>query len=161
MSLELSGLQFIGSAFPEPFVKFDLEKILNDQKLLPKNTGQEGKKLQEIWSSYRRRLRDLVSSSGSIRVKNCIIDPLVEILGYDSIEKEDKVTTREGQEDGGYLLRNPDGKNRLRVWTAPAGTDLASPVKRGYAYRFSLVKIAQRVLFACQERVGIITDGQE
>jgi len=161
MSLELSELQFVGSAFPEPFVKFDLEKILNEQKLLPKNTGQEGKKLQELWSSYRRKLRELVSSSGPIRVKNCVIDPLVEILGYKFIEKSDRVMTREGQEDGGYLLRGSDDKSRLRVWTASTDTDLASPVKRGYAYRFSLVKIAQRVLFACQERLGLITDGQE
>jgi len=161
MSLEFSQIQFIGAAFPEPFIKFDLEKALNNEKLLIKNTGQEGKQLFQVWSNYRRKLRELVFSSGSIRVKNCVIDPLVEILGYNTIEKAEKVSTREGQEDGGYIIQSSDGKNKVRVWTVAVGTDLESPVKRGYAYRFSFIKIALRVLFTCKERLGLITDGQE
>ena len=161
MSLDLSSIQFIGSAFPEPFVNFDLEKILNENKLLPKTAGQEKKQLHQMWSIYRRKLREVGLSSGPLRVKNCAIDPLVEILGYNNTEKAEKVLTRQGREDGGYLLKTFDDKSRLRVWTAPVGTDLESPIKRGHAYRFSFIKIAQRVLLACQERVGIITDGQE
>ncbi len=163
MSLDLSSIQFIGSAFPEPFVIFDLEKILNENKLLPKPTSQEKKQLHQIWIIYRRKLREVGLSSGPLRVKNCVIDPLVEILGYSNIEKVEKVLTRQGKvrEDGGYLLKTFDNKSQLRVWTAPVGTDLESPIKRGYAYRFSFIKIAQRVLLACQERVGLITDGQE
>lgn len=161
MSLDLSSIQFIGSAFPEPFVNFDLEKILNENKLLPKITGPDKKQLHQMWTIYRRKLREVGLSSGPLRVKNCVIDPLVEILGYNNIEKVEKVLTRQGSEDGGYLLKTFDNKSRLRVWTAPVGTDLESPIKRGYAYRFSFIKIAQRVLLACQERVGFITDGQE
>lgn len=161
MSLDLSLVQFIGSAFPEPFVNFDLEKILNENKLLPKTAGQEKKQLHQMWSIYRRKLREVGLSSGPLRVKNCVIDSLAEILGYSDIEKAEKVLTRQGREDGGYLLKTFDNKSRLRVWTAPVGTDLESPIKRGHAYRFSFIKIAQRVLLTCQERVGLITDGQE
>jgi hypothetical protein len=39
--------------------------------------------------------------------------------------------------------------------------DLDSPVKRGYAYRFSPVRIAQCVLLSNQEKIGIITEGLE
>lgn len=161
MALDLSSATFIGPAFPEPFVKFDLEKILNQNNLLPKAIGEEGKKLQEFWDSYRRKIRDLGPNSGSIRVRNYIVEPLIEILKYSSFEETDKIVTREGEEDSGVLLKTNDGKTHIRVWTVPTGVDLEAPVKRGYAYRFSHVRIAQRVLLAAQERVGILTDGFE
>ncbi len=84
MSLNLTSAKFIGPALPEPFVKFDLEKILNKNNLLSKTSGEEGKKLQETWNIYRKKLRELGPNSGAIRVQNYIIEPLIEILGYDS-----------------------------------------------------------------------------
>ena len=63
--------------------------------------------------------------------------------------------TREGREDGGYLLTAPDGA-KLRVWTTDLDEDLDAPAKRGQAYRFSHLRIAQRVLLASGERVGLL-----
>jgi hypothetical protein len=159
MALDLSSAKFIGPALPEPFVKFDLEKILSQNNLLPKTTGEEGKKLQEIWDAYRRKLRMLGSQGGAIRVRNHVIDPLIQILGYENAEDDGGVVTREGDEDGGVILSR-DG-SKIRVWTALTGTDLEAPIRRGYAYRFSPVRIAQRVLLTKQERLGLITDGLE
>ena len=68
--------------------------------------------------------------------------------------------TREGREDGGYLLKSPEGA-RLRVWTTELDEDIDAPAKRGQAYRFSHLRIAQRVLLASGERVGILTNGIE
>lgn len=159
MALDLSSAKFIGPALPEPFVKFDLEKILSQHNLLPKTTGEEGKKLQEIWDAYRRKLRMLGSQGGAIRVRNHVIDPLIQILGYENAEDDGGVVTREGEEDGGVILSR-DG-SKIRVWTALTGTDIEAPIRRGYAYRFSPVRIAQRVLLTKQERLGLITDGLE
>ncbi len=164
MALDLSFIKFVGPAFPEPFVKFDLEKELNSKKLLLKEHGPEADKNAEFWQFYRRKLYELGRSSGRIRVKNLVIDPLMELLGYSEIIESEKVATRENKnegEDGGYLLKTSDGTTSLRVWTVQAGTDLDTPIKRGYAYRFSLSKIVQRVLLASNERIGVITDGFE
>lgn len=161
MALDLTSAKFIGPALPEPFVKFDLEKLLSQNNLLPKTKGEEGRSLQELWDTYRRNLRNLGSTGGAIRVINHVIDPLTVPLGYALSEDGRKVATREGDEEGGVILITADTKSKLRIWTVPTGTDLESPAKRGYAYRFSHVRIAQRVLLASQERLGIITDGLE
>lgn len=164
MALDLSFIKFVGPAFPEPFVKFDLEKELNSKKLLLKEHGPEADKNAEFWQFYRRKLYELGRSSGRIRVKNLVIDPLMELLGYSEIIESEKVATRENKnegEDGGYILKTSDGTTSFRVWTVQAGTDLDTPIKRGYAYRFSLSKIVQRVLLASNERIGVITDGFE
>jgi len=161
MAFDLSLLKFIGPALPEPFVKFDLEKVLNQNNLLLKTTGEEGRKLQASWDAYRRKIRELGVNSGPIRVRNHIIEPLLGLLGYSAIIDSEKIVTREGTEDAGFLLEGQDKKSRLRVWTVASGMDLEAPYKRGYAYRFSYVRIAQRVLLTTQERVGLLTDGQE
>ena len=150
---------FTGPAFPEPFVRFELERELNRLDILPKTTGEQGRQLQETWASFRRKLRELVSSGGPVRVKNHVIDPLIKPLGYEKIEDASDITTREGQEQGGYLLVSNDA--RLRVWITSFAEDLDAPAKRGRAYRFSHVRIAQRVLLTTAERVGLITNGTE
>src|SRR5512147_3236830 len=123
MALDLSSAKFIGPALPEPFVKFDLEKLLNQKGLLAKTTGAEGKKLQEQWDAYRRKLRNLGSTGGGVRVRNHVIDPLIELLGYDSAEDAGTINTREGDEGAGFVLSAADGKAKLRVWTVQTGTD--------------------------------------
>lgn len=155
----LRDCEFIGPALPEPFVQFELENELNKKKLLPKPTGVEGKELQGSWEAYRRKLRELVSRGGDIRVRNHVIEPLVNRLGYERFESADTVETREGRENGGFLLLN--GQTSLRVWAAPFEEDLDAPAKRGLAYRFSHLRIAQRVLLAKGERVGLLTNGVE
>lgn len=84
----------------------------------------------------------------------------MERLGFTRIEETGKVRTREGDDDGGWLLVN-DAGTRLRVWTASFDEDLDAPARRGAAYRFSRVQIANRVLFASGERTGLLTNGAE
>ena len=159
MALELRDCRFTGPALPDPYVQAELEAGLNKHKLLPKTTGAEGKELRNSWDIYRRILRALVYRGGSVRVRNKVLEPLVERLRYDRIAKTDDVQTREGLEAGGYLLLN--GEARLRVWSADLDIDLDAPAKRGAAYRYSHVRVAQRVLLAAGERVGLITNGVE
>ncbi|MBW4590609.1 BREX-1 system adenine-specific DNA-methyltransferase PglX [Aetokthonos hydrillicola Thurmond2011] len=161
MPLNLQHCTFTGPALPEPFVRFELEKELNKAKLIPKITGSEGKELQEVWTFYRRKLRELATRGGAVRVKNHVITPLLQLLGYDRIESAGEVATREGLETGGDLLLTADGEARLRVWCVDFETDLDAPARRGSAYRYSHLRIAQRVLLTCGERFGLLTNGVE
>ena len=161
MALDLSDCQFLGPALPEPFVRFELEKELTSRKFLPKKTGDEGKQLRSRWDVYRRHLQELAASGGPLRVRNRVAEPLIELLGYKNIAVADDVKTREDIESGGNLLLSADGQEKLRVWTTPFNEDLDAPAKRGRAYRFSHLRIAQRVLLACGERLGLLTNGVE
>ncbi|MBD2358144.1 N-6 DNA methylase [Tolypothrix sp. FACHB-123] len=161
MALDLlSHCTLAGPALTEPFVRFELERELNNAKLLPKTTGKEGQELQESWDVYRRKLRELAMMGGALRVKNHVIEPLAECLGYEQVEAATEVETREGKEPGGYLLQASDGA-QLRVWCTSLDEDLEAPSKRGAAYRYSYLKIAQRVLLASGERLGLLTNGME
>jgi hypothetical protein len=55
-------------------------------------------------------------------------------------------------------MANSNGA-RLRVWSTAFAEDLDAPARRGRAYRFSHTRIAQRVLLATRERVGLLTNG--
>ncbi|MCA9628364.1 MAG: N-6 DNA methylase, partial [Myxococcales bacterium] len=160
MALDLRDCTFFGPALPEPFVKFQLEAELNKRKLLPKATGDEGRALQDRWDVYRRKLRALGEQGGDRRVASHVIEPLTERLGYATFESQAEVITREGPEDGGWLFTSEDGR-KLRAWSVGLGTDLDAPSRRGRAYRFSPSRVAQRVLLASGERVGLLTDGEE
>lgn len=155
----LDHCEFNGPALPEPFVRFELEKELVRLDLLPKTTGDEGKKLQLSWDVYRRKLRELDIRGGPLRVRHCVLDPLVERLGFARSESAPEVETREGREEGGYVLISADGSTRLRTWTTEFDEDLDAPARRGAAYRFSHLRIAQRVLLAAGERIGLLTNG--
>lgn len=156
----LQHIRLSGPAFPEPFIRFQLEGELNKAKLLPKTTGESAKVLSSFWSSYRRKLSELVSTGGPTRVWNHVIYPLVNVLGYTSFEQSPEIETREGRENGGSLLKTIDGQ-MIRVWSVAFEEDLDAPSKRGRAYRYSHVRIAQRVLLAAGERIGLITNGIE
>lgn len=155
MPLVLNDCQFTGPALPEPFVKLELEKILNAQKILPK-----AKDLRKDWEVYRRYLRRLGDVGADRRVLNHVIEPLRNLLGYTKIEKSEDIETREGSESGGWVMSN-SGESVLRCWTVSIDTDLDAPSKRGRAYRFSPQNVALRVLAAKGERAGILTDGEE
>ena len=155
----LDHCEFNGPALPEPFVRFELEKELGRLDLLPKTTGDEGKKLQLSWDVYRRKLRELDIRGGPLRVRHCVLDALVERLGFARSESAPEVETREGREEGGYVLTSADGSTRLRTWTTEFDEDLDAPARRGAAYRFSHLRIAQRVLLAAGERIGLLTNG--
>jgi hypothetical protein len=159
MTLEvLQEATFAGPALPEPFVRYELEAELNRRKLLPKTTGPEGRALEESWHTYRRHLHELVSQGGAVRVCNHVLEPLVPRLGYLRLDDAPEVETREGHESGGLLMANSNGA-RLRVWSTAFAEDLDAPARRGRAYRFSHTRIAQRVLLATRERVGLLTNG--
>jgi hypothetical protein len=159
MALDLHDCQFHGPALPEPFVKFELEKELTKRKLLVKTTGDEGRVLQAQWDSMRRRLQGLAASGGPLRVFNHVIEPLMPLVHYSRYEDAPLVQTREDQEAGGTLLMSGDSTVRLRVWTTAFNEDLYAPARRGRAYRFSHLRIAQRVLLTTGERVGLLTNG--
>ncbi|MEW6237082.1 MAG: hypothetical protein AB1656_16990 [Candidatus Omnitrophota bacterium] len=90
-----------------------------------------------------------------------MIEPLISRLGYSALQSSPDVKTREGLESGGFLLVSQDGKIQLRVWAVDFDIDLDAPSKRGRAYRYSHTRIAQRVLLASGERLGLITNGVE
>ena len=159
MTLDLRDCTFAGPAMPEPFVKYRLEDLLAKKKLLDKPAGESGKRLQESWTPLWRKLRALGEQGGEQRVLHHVLEPLVERLGWAACAPAEEVATREGSEDGGYLLTT-DGA-ALRAWVFPVATDLDAPNKRGRAYRFSPGLVAQRVLLAKGERVGLLTDGLE
>jgi hypothetical protein len=158
-----------GPALPEPFVKGQLETLLARRGLLPRLKAGEAKSLQERWEVVRRRLRMLGGQGGAIRVAQHVLEPLASELGYASCTREPAVATREGEEDGGWLMRTGDGAATgaatgaavLRGWAVAVGTDLDAPNRRGRAYRFSPSRVAQRVLLARGERLGLLTDGEE
>lgn len=160
MALELRDCSFHGPALPEPFVKFQLERELSKRSLLAKTTGAEGRALEDRWDVFRRKLRQLGEQGGDRRVANHVLEPLVERLGYSALERQAEVITREGAEDGGWLFTTPEGQ-RLRAWTVSLGTDLDAPNRRGRAFRFSPSRVAQRVLLASGERMGLLSDGEE
>lgn len=160
MALDLRDCTFFGPALPEPFVKYQLEKHLKKRSLLTKSSGDDGKALRSSWDTYRRKLRMLGEQGGERRVANHVLEPLMKRLAYEAFAKQETVLTREGAEDGGYLMTAAEGAV-LRCWSVSVGTDLDAPNRRGRAYRFSPSRIAQRVLLAKGERVGLLTNGEE
>lgn len=140
---------------------FELETALSKFGLLPKTTGAEGQALRASWDSYRRKLRELAVRGGALRVRNHVVEPLVERLGYARLAPADQVGTREGAERGGDLIVTADGGAQLRIWCTDLDEDLAAPARRGAAWRYSHLRIAQRVLLASGERVGLLTNGTE
>jgi hypothetical protein len=90
---------------------------------------------------------------------NHVVSPLREPLGYLALEREESVETREGEEDGGWLLNGTPGGAHLRAFAFDLGADLDAPARRGHAYRFSPGRIAHRVLIARNERAALLTNG--
>ena len=154
MTLDLRDCGFIGSALPEAFVRFELDAQLSRLGLL---SHTEGTSFEREWNVLRRQLRLI---GGAQRVCNHVIAPLAERLGFDRPLRQDDVVTREGVEDGGWLLRAACG-GRLRAWTFGADVDLDAPRGSGRAYRFSPTRSSMRVLLASGERLGLLTDGNE
>ena len=158
--LHMNECAFYGPALPEPYVRFELEKALTKHKLLPATAGPAGQTLRDEWDTFRRRLRDISPNSGRLAITNRILDPLASLLSCGKPVRADNIVTRESSEDGGILMSNDAGA-KLRCWAIDYDADLDAPTRRGHAYRFSPVRIAQRVLLASGERMGLITNGVE
>ena len=151
MTLDLQDCSVTGAAITEPFLRFELGNDLIRRRLL-KPTGPG-------WTQVTNRLRSLGSAGGPVRVANHVLAPLAPDLGYGPPRRQESVVTREGDEDGGWLLHAPGGA-QLRVWAVGVGADLDAPARSGRAYRTSPSRGAQRVLRAVGERAGLLTDGQ-
>jgi hypothetical protein len=160
-----SELTFTGPALPESFIQHELEHALG--KALP-----SAKDAEAGWKALLKSLREPLTSAGSIRVRNVVINPVMKALGYAEMIAAEDVRTREGDEPGGVLLLpSPVGSSTgdgggtkgggLRVWAVAYEDDLDAPSKRGQNYRFSPGRVAERVLLATGERIGLLTNGLE
>jgi hypothetical protein len=143
MTLDLADCVLGGSALTAPFLRDGLGRIVD----LP--TG-----IETIWDWLRASLRQ----GGAQRVHLHVTAKLARTLGYDRPRRQDKVTTREGQEDGGWLMQASNGAN-LRVWSIASDIDLDAPDRSPRAYRSSPTRIAQRVLLSRGEGAGLLTNG--
>jgi hypothetical protein len=129
-----------GAALPEPFLRFELESTLARLGLIAMPDTAH-------WAALRRGVHTLGRIGGSQRVHNHVVVPLSRVLGYGDPLRQEPVVTREGPEDGGWLLT--DTTTSLRTWAIAAETDLDAPRRAGRAYRFSPTRSAQRELRAC------------
>ncbi len=154
MTLDLNDCAFQGPALPQPFVRFELCDLLEKLGLL---VHQHGKTFERRWAALRRRLR---STGGPQSICDHIIAPLARHLDFGPPLRAGPVVTREGPEDGGWMMRARGG-SRLRSWAIAGGADLDAPPRDGRAYRSSPMRRAQRVLLASRELMGLVTDGQE
>ncbi len=152
LTLPPTELTFTGPALPESFIQHELERALGKALLTAKDA--EGG-----WKALLKSLREPLTSAGSIRVRNVVTNPLMKALGYADMITAEDVRTREGDEPGGMLLQSGDVK--LRVWAVAYEDDLDAPSKRGQNYRFSPGRVAERVLLATGERIGLLTNGLE
>lgn len=156
MNLDLGDCVLFGPALPEPFVRFELGPLLTKLGLMPKVRGI---RFERAWDALHRQLRVLGGSGGPQRVCNHVLVPLAHCLGYGAPLRQDEVSTREGMEDGGWLMQAPCG-GRLRAWSVGVEADLDAPHRSGRAYRFSPTRSAQRVLLASGEHAGLLTNGE-
>lgn len=153
MILDVADCVLVGPALPEPFVLGELAACLTRMGLLkPAHACERG------WSAVRRQLRTL-GAGGKLHVHNHVVAPLADVLGYAAPARHEDVVTREGSEDGGWLLAAR--AVQLRAWSVDADTDLDAPHRSGRAYRFSPTRSAQRVLLARGEHAGLLTNGHE
>jgi hypothetical protein len=144
--------RFAGPLLTPGFVAHALPALLSRHGLYPDDTTG-------AWRTMYRGLQDFASVGGPIRVLHHIVNPLRVAVGYGETRREDMIATHEGLEDGGYLLRIPNGSS-LRAWPLGSDTDLDTPLKRGAATRISPLRRAGRILRARGERAGIVTNGE-
>jgi hypothetical protein len=144
MTLDLDDCVVVGSALTSAFLRDGLARATE----LPHG-------LQTIWDTLRKSLR----RGGSQRVHQHVTTKFSIAMGYGRPSRQAAVTTREGPEDGGWLLQAPGGV-RLRVWSFGDDIDLDAADRSKQAHRTSPTRIAQRVLLACQERAGLVTNGE-
>ena len=141
--LDLADCVLAGSALTAPFLHQGLGRVI----ALPSGAAAE-------WDGLRAGLR-----GGAARlVHQQVTLKLARALGYARMLRQHPVTTREGQEDGGWLMQASNGA-RLRAWSIDGDADLDAAERSPRAFRGSPTRIAQRVLLTRGERVGLLTNG--
>jgi hypothetical protein len=143
MTLDLADCTLAGSAMTAPFLHDGLARILK----LPDE-------IDPGWQALRGSLR----GGGAHRVHQHVTAKLASAFGYGRPLRQDTVSTREGQEDGGWLMQASNGTS-LRAWSIASDTDLDAPDRVPSAHRSSPTRSAQRVLLSRGERAGLITNG--
>jgi hypothetical protein len=143
MTLDLADCVLAGSALTAPFLHDGLQRVID----LPSG-------IETNWTALRASLR----GGGAQRVHLHVTTKLASALGYGRPRRQDKVATREGQEDGGWLMQASNGAS-LRVWSVAGDTDLDAADRSPRAHRSSPTRIAQRVLLSRGESVGLLTNG--
>jgi hypothetical protein len=106
--LDLEDCILAGSAITAPFLRDGLARVLD-----------LGRDAADGWESVRLSLR----IGGAERVHRHVTMKLASAFGYGRPVRQSDVTTREGPEDGGWLLRASGGK-QLRAWSIPSDVDL-------------------------------------
>jgi hypothetical protein len=144
VTLDLDDCALIGSAMTEPFLREGLAQAVD----IPRS-------FEAGWDAVRASLR----VGGAQRVHQHVTTTLASAFGYGRPLRQTPVTTRDGQEDGGWLLQAANGK-RLRAWSIASDIDLDGPERSACAFRSSPTRIAQRVLRASGERAGLLTNGE-
>jgi hypothetical protein len=140
VTLDLDDCILAGSAMTASFLRDGLAQVLN-----------LAQPIEPGWDKMRASLR----GDSAQRVHQRVTTRLAHALGYTRSLQQDSVTTRDGQEDGGWLLQAADG-HALRSWSVASDIDLDAT---GKSYRSSPTRIAQRVLLASGERAGLLTNG--
>src|SRR5262249_57635030 len=90
---------------------------------------------------------------------NVVLARLAGLRGYGVKSGGDRVRTREGLEGPGLLWQQENV--RLRVFPCDYQADLDAPAEKGLTYRHTPQRIAERILLAAGERVGLLTNGDE
>ena len=143
MTLDLDDCVLMGSAMTAPFLHDGLARVLD----LPPG-------IEPGWDALRGSLR----GGGVQRVHQHVTTKLAAALGYDHPQRQDPVITREGAEDGGWMMQAANGA-RLRAWSIASDTDLDAAKRTPSAHRSSPTRIAQRVLLSRGELAGLVTNG--
>jgi hypothetical protein len=143
MTLDLHDCTLSGSAMTEPFLREGLAHVTD---------------LRSGFDAGWDALRGSLSGGGVQRVHQHVTTKLASALGYGRPVRQHPVITREGHEDGGWLLSAANGA-RLRAWSIPTVIDLDGPGRSARADRSSASRIAQRVLLVHNERAGLMTNG--
>ena len=153
--LDLEDCVLAGSAMTAPFLHDGLARVID----LPRGIEAE-------WDRLRCGLRPGLGGGDARAVHQHVTVRLARALGYGRLVRQEPVRTRDGVEDGGWLLQAANGA-RLRAWSvagdldsvdgSTVGGSTVGGLPRGV--RGSPTRIAQRVLLARGERAGLISDG--
>ncbi|MSP01927.1 MAG: hypothetical protein EXR07_12885 [Acetobacteraceae bacterium] len=148
-----SDLDMVGPLLTPGFVARELPGLLTRLDLNPSDAAA-------TWKQAQEGLHAFAETGGPVRVLRHVIEPASLAFGYREVRRQEGVSTREGIEDSGYLLRADCGPT-LRAWALGSDTDLESASKHNSAARGSPARRAVRVLRACGETIGLITNGLE
>jgi Eco57I restriction-modification methylase/N-6 DNA methylase len=143
MTLDLDDCILAGPAMTLEFLRDGLAQVVDLRR-----------EAAPAWDALRGSLR----VGGAQRVHQHVTTTLAEVFGYGHPLRQHAVITREGKEDGGWLLQAANGE-QLRAWSIPSDLDLEALERSPRAFRSSPTRIAQRVLLASGEQAGLLTNG--